>query len=161
MMLWKFNKPCICDKKTEQFLILSDNTACSRISTCPAHVLKISPAIFPGRVFFANPGGKSAVKLSEKWKSQLLFAVYQKVRWNSSKKKNAEKKQQVRAKYKKPLVWFVKMMYYSFSNTIQSETIGGEHFMWKLLWAFIGFWRALLKHKWWVGWWKNIPMLMQ
>lgn len=53
-------------EKTKQFFILSDNTARSKISTCPAHVSKISPVIFPGRVFFANPSGKLAVKLSEK-----------------------------------------------------------------------------------------------
>lgn len=50
-------------EKTRQFLILSDNTACPRISTCPAHVLKTNPANFSGWAFLANFGGKSAVKL--------------------------------------------------------------------------------------------------
>ena len=38
-------------RKPEQFLILSDNTDRSKISTCPIHVSKISPAVFSGGHF--------------------------------------------------------------------------------------------------------------
>ena len=35
-------------EKTKQFLILSDNTARSKISTCPIHVSKNQPCHFSG-----------------------------------------------------------------------------------------------------------------
>ena len=50
-------------EKTEQFLILSDNTARSKISTCPIHVSKNQPCRFFRWAFSADFAGKSAVKL--------------------------------------------------------------------------------------------------
>lgn len=50
-------------EKTEQFLILSDNTARPKISTCPVAVSKIGPVTFLRWVLFANSAEKLAVKL--------------------------------------------------------------------------------------------------
>ena len=87
-------------RKTEQFLILSDNTARSKISTCPIHVSKNQPFHFFRWVFFADFSRKLAIKLSEKWKSQLVLAMYQKLGETAKDRKTQRKTQQVRRTYK-------------------------------------------------------------
>lgn len=70
---------------------MSDSAAHFIISTCPVTVSKITPAIFPRWAFFVNPGGKSAVKLREELKSQLVFVMHQKLEETATKGKTPKK----------------------------------------------------------------------